>query len=29
VVDHLVWVEPISGMAFSATGDEAEEQAVR
>lgn len=29
VVDHLVWVEPISGMAFSSTDDDAKEQAVR
>lgn len=29
VVDHLVWVEPISGMAFSPTEDEAKERAVR
>lgn len=29
VVNHLVWVEPISGMAFSSSDDDAKEQAVR
>jgi CBS domain-containing protein len=29
VVDHLVWVEPMSGMAFPSTEDEANERAAR
>ena len=29
VVDHLVWVGPISGMAFSSTDDDTEERAAR
>jgi CBS domain-containing protein len=29
VVDHLVWVEPMSGLAFSSTEDEANERAAR
>jgi CBS domain-containing protein len=29
VVDHLVWVEPMSGMAFPSTEDEASERAAR
>ena len=29
VVDHLVWVEPMSGMAFPSTEDEANERAPR
>jgi CBS domain-containing protein len=29
VVDHLVWVEPMSGMAFPSTQDEASERAAR
>jgi CBS domain-containing protein len=29
VVDHLVWVEPISGMVFAATEDDANENAAR
>ena len=29
VIDHLVWVEPMSGMAFSSTEDEANERTAR
>jgi hypothetical protein len=29
VVDHLVWVEPMSGLPFSSSEDEANERAAR